>query len=357
MTIEPDSTPPVIAPNVTGTLGLEGWYVSTVLVSWTVTDPESYAPGCPNQSITTDTTGLAVSCASDSAGGAAGVTFPIKIDRTRPVLTQGAITPAANAAGWRNTAVSVAYTCSDATSGLAEDQPASGSVSIATEGTNQSVTLRCTDVAGNVATRNVTGINIDSTPPLVAIASPADGTSVLLGAPLSASYSCSDSRSGLASCVGPLASGSAIDTTVPGLQTFSVVGTDRADNVSTASNSYRVMYGFSSFLAPIDNGGVVNKAKAGRTIPVKWQLSDASGAPITSVSSFASLTSSAESCTTGVSDAIEDYAVGSGSTSVRYDATAGYFLFNWATSSSWTGCRRLTLTLADGMQYSALFSF
>ena len=36
-----DVTPPVITPIVTGTLGGDGWYIGTVTVQWTVTDPES----------------------------------------------------------------------------------------------------------------------------------------------------------------------------------------------------------------------------------------------------------------------------------------------------------------------------
>ena len=37
----PDSTPPAITPNVSGTLGTNGWYVSDVTVSWSVVDNES----------------------------------------------------------------------------------------------------------------------------------------------------------------------------------------------------------------------------------------------------------------------------------------------------------------------------
>ncbi|HEX4773807.1 MAG TPA: hypothetical protein VH351_23440, partial [Bryobacteraceae bacterium] len=36
-----DITPPVISPQITGTLGNNGWYRSAVTVNWTVTDPES----------------------------------------------------------------------------------------------------------------------------------------------------------------------------------------------------------------------------------------------------------------------------------------------------------------------------
>src|SRR4030095_4006607 len=36
-----DSTPPSITPNITGTLGSNGWYISNVDLRWTVSDPDS----------------------------------------------------------------------------------------------------------------------------------------------------------------------------------------------------------------------------------------------------------------------------------------------------------------------------
>lgn len=54
-----DTTPPVITPNVAGTLGQNGWYVSNVAATWTVSDPESTptTTGCETQNITADTAG------------------------------------------------------------------------------------------------------------------------------------------------------------------------------------------------------------------------------------------------------------------------------------------------------------
>jgi len=36
-----DTTPPVISPQITGSLGTNGWYRSAVTVAWSVSDPES----------------------------------------------------------------------------------------------------------------------------------------------------------------------------------------------------------------------------------------------------------------------------------------------------------------------------
>src|SRR6476661_1837688 len=55
-----------------------------------------------------------------------------------------------------------------------------------------------------------------------------------------------------------------------------------------------IQYIFSGFFQPIDNTQP-NSANAGRTIPVKWRLTDANGAPISDPNSFISVSSSATS--------------------------------------------------------------
>ena len=47
--------------------------------------------------------------------------------------------------------------------------------------------------------------------------------------------------SGIDSCVGPVASGSAIDTSTLGPQSFAVTGTDNAGNTKTVTHYYTVV--------------------------------------------------------------------------------------------------------------------
>ncbi len=81
-----DSTPPVITPNVSGTLGNNGWYTSNVTVSWTVTEAESpgslVKTGCVDQNITSDQPATTFSCSATSTGGSAG-----------PVRSRSSVTP------------------------------------------------------------------------------------------------------------------------------------------------------------------------------------------------------------------------------------------------------------------------
>ena len=125
----------------------------------------------------------------------------------------------------------------------------------------------------------MTGINIDKTAPSVAITSPANGASYTLGQAVAASYTCSDGLSTVASCSGTTAAGAGINTASVGTKSFSVTATDKAGNSAPSTVSYTVGYVFGGFLQPIQ--APVATFKAGSTIPVKFKLTNASGAAVT----------------------------------------------------------------------------
>src|SRR5262249_14081021 len=55
-----DATPPVVIPHLTGTLGNNDWYVSSVSLTWDVTDPDSgvtSSSGCEPATLNGDTSG------------------------------------------------------------------------------------------------------------------------------------------------------------------------------------------------------------------------------------------------------------------------------------------------------------
>ena len=100
--------------------------------------------------------------------GAPGGTLAVDIigvDNDPPVITAVA-SPAANGASWNNSPVTVAFACSDATSGVAIC-PAPATV--VTEGPNQIIAGQAVDKAGNTASASVT-LNIDRTAPFISVA-------------------------------------------------------------------------------------------------------------------------------------------------------------------------------------------
>lgn len=137
-----------------------------------------------------------------------------------------------------------------------------------------------------------------------------------------------------------------------------VRGMDVADNVGDAVCAYfGVQYTFKGFFPPI-RMGKDNKARAGRTIPVKWQLT-AGGNPISDKASFVALKSYAVDCQSLVGDpasAVVESA--SGKSGLRYQGE-GYWRFNWKSSKNYrSSCRMMFVLFNDGqMSPEVLFRF
>jgi hypothetical protein len=196
----PDSTPPVITPSVVGTLGSNGWYTSDVTISWAVTDPESAisnSVNCGNTTISTDTAGTTVTCSATSAGGTISNSVTIKRDATAPTIIS-AVSPDANAAGWNNTDVTVDFTCDDA---LSDIDACSPDQIFTSDGENQSVTGVALDLAGNIASITVGGINIDKTAPtIIGSRLPTANSNGWNNVDVIVSFECGDNLSGDVTC-------------------------------------------------------------------------------------------------------------------------------------------------------------
>jgi len=87
-----DTTPPAIVPQISGTLGMNGWYRSDVSVSWNIGDPESgtaTSSGCAPIVLTSDSAGVALTCsATNGIGLSSSVSTTIKIDKTPPGISE-----------------------------------------------------------------------------------------------------------------------------------------------------------------------------------------------------------------------------------------------------------------------------
>jgi glycosidase len=87
LTVNIDSSLPVIVPTVSGPLGASGWYVGNVTVNWTVTDSFSgiaSSSGCGPVTLTSYTTGTLLSCSATSVAGLANTgSVTVKLDEAR----------------------------------------------------------------------------------------------------------------------------------------------------------------------------------------------------------------------------------------------------------------------------------
>lgn len=225
-----DSTPPVITPTVTGTLGTNGWYTSDVNVSWTVTDPDSTITsqtGCGPTTVSSDTSGVTFTCTATSSGGTASQSVTVKRDATAPAATA----TASPAASWTNSDVTVSFSGTDAMSGVGS---CSAPVVLSTEGAGQTASGTCTDNAGNVSAPATATVNIDKTAPTaIATAAPAPNANGWNNTDVTVTFTGTDGLSGIASCTTPAVLGEGAGQSATG------TCTDNAGNVSapaTASN-------------------------------------------------------------------------------------------------------------------------
>ena len=116
-----------------------------------------------------------------------------------------------------------------------------------------------------------------------------------------------------------------------------------------------LLYDFSGLLSPIDAAPVVNKAKAGSSVPVKFSLGANYGLDVLAPGSPSSRT---VTCSSGApSDELEQ-TVSANKSGLTYDARSGIYTYVWKTDKKWGGsCRNLSVELADGSIQTVSFSF
>jgi hypothetical protein len=201
----------------------------------------------------------------------------------------------------------------------------------------------------------------DTTAPVINLRAPAEGAVYKRGEVVLADYDCVEEEggSGLASCDGPVPSGSPIDTATAGPKSFTVTTSDERGNADSVTHTYTVVepvppLGFHGFLRPLVNPPGVNKVHAGRRVLLKFLLNRvrdldpyAAGYP----------RSGAVPCTFD-----QDVEVGDPTSGRRFrvpiSRTREFHAYQWSTDRSWAGtCRQFVLKLADGSVHRANFRF
>ena len=219
------------------------------------------------------------------------------------------------------------------------------------------VAMGRTDVPAFTLLNDVWVLQEDATAPAITLTTPADGASYLLGSTVLADYGCEDEAggSGLASCVGTVADGAAIDTATVGAKAFTVSAEDEAGNAAAVTHTYTVAYDFSGFFAPVGNPPTLNVTNAGAAVPVKFGLDGDHGLDILEAGYPKS---QVIACDSSVPLDVVEETVTAGSSSLSYGATLERYTYVWKTSKTWAGtCRQLVVKLTDGTSHHATFAF
>jgi Tol biopolymer transport system component len=250
--------------------------------------------------------------------------------------------------------VTVDFSCSDGTgSGVAEcegERPNGAPLDTSSIGTH-TFHVVALDRAGNSRFETSTYTVVDPQPPSVEIASPADGATYRIGEAVTAGYSCRPAGGAqLASCTGTVPSGSAVDTSSVGTKTFTVSAADDAGRTTVRTQTYRVVYDFGGFTAPVD-AAALNEFSAGEGIPLKFSLGADYGLGAVA---GGSLTWQPIAC----GDAGPAGGRSAAQGKLSYNTSTGRYLYVAATDPSWSGtCRRLDLVLADGTTHPVRVHF
>lgn len=194
-----------------------------------------------------------------------------------------AVTSPSGLDGWSTTDVAVDWGWYDGVGGAGIDPSRCtlGSTS-AGEGSAIAMTASCTDLEGNTSTAEYT-VKVDKTAPVVTC--DAAPRFVVGGAPtIGLSATVTDALSGPASS--PVtAELTATDLAAIGVFSRPLTGADVAGSTTTVDCEFVVAYGFSGFLQPVPQ----TSYKRGSNLPVRFQLTAASGQSISDAAAAALL--------------------------------------------------------------------
>ena len=189
------------------------------------------------------------------------------------------------------------------------------------------------DNAGGGETPVNASLQIDGTPPTVTCASPTP-TFQPGSAGGTVDATVSDKGSGPVS-----ASVSAVvSATTPGANTVELGGEDEAGNTTTVTCPYLVGYVFSGFAAPLPKTTV----KSGSTMPLKFQLQDGTGQPISDADAQSLVSPSCKIAIILVNPA------GSVPGCPSYDPTTKTFQLNLKTTAAMKGANGVSVTVTFG---------
>ncbi len=226
-----DNTGPVVTGTLVPAANGAGWNNTDVTIKWTATDPAGVPTQPANQTVDANTVKDGVTktaTATDALGNSGSGSVLVKLDKDVPTIT-GTRSPAANAAGWNNTDVTVSFTTGDALSGVATN-PASKTFG---EGANQSHSGTVTDNAGNSASATVSGINVDKTAPtLSGVPTTSPNAAGWYKGDVVVAWTAGDALSGLAADAPANSTISGEGENLKATQTV----TDKAGNSTTASS-------------------------------------------------------------------------------------------------------------------------
>jgi hypothetical protein len=258
-----DSTPPVVTPTISGTLGANGWYTSDVTVSWTVTDDQSgIFAGCSSTNLTSETSSITVTCtATNNVGLQTTAAVTVKIDKTPPTTNLAVTGGTAGSNGWYISPVTVQTTGSDT---ISTPVTCTADQTFSTDTMSVTVNGSCTNNAGLTTNASSLTLKIDQTAPTLTLpGNIAEEATSAAGAFASYSVSSSDNFDPAPATVCTPASGSFFNF---GPTTVNCYATDEAGNTTNDSFIVTVQDTTAPTISPVANININTTNPAGEAV-------------------------------------------------------------------------------------------
>jgi len=234
------TTPPSGTPTYSYGQVVDASYSCTAGTGSTISScTGTVANGAPVNTTSSGSNSFTVT-ATDTDGQSTSVTHDYDVTALAPTVSL-TTPPTGTPTYTYGQVVDASYSCtagSGSTLSSCAGPVATGSAINTTSVGSNSFTVTATD-ADSQSTSVTHYYNVTALPPTVSLSTPPSGTpTYTYGQVVDASYSCTaGSGSTLSSCAGTVATGSAIDTTHPGSNSFTVTATD-ADSQSTSVTHY-----------------------------------------------------------------------------------------------------------------------
>lgn len=271
--------------------------------------------------------------ATDAAGNVQQLpaTFTWTVDTTAPTDTPQ-LSGTLGSNGWYTTSVVVAWHWTDGGGSGIDSSHCTQTTTSSGDGSSVMVLSSCRDLAGNTSSDS-RSFKIDTTKPQ--LAPTLSTSSIALNQPgVTASPGATDSGgSGVAS-----SSCGAISTSSVGDHTVTCTATDNAGNANSSTIHYTVGYKFGGFTSPLPKTTV----QSGSTLPIKFQLQDAAGHPISDTAAQSLISPTCKIAIILVKPA------GPVSGCPTYSTTLKQFQFNLKTTNAMKGANGVSITVTVG---------
>ncbi len=245
ITIKRDASAPTVTANLSGTAGNNGWFVSNVGVSFTVTanGPSLLGPstGCSSSTVTADGQ-FSYTCSAESGAGlSSSATAAVKRDASTPTVTANLSGTAGNN-GWFVSNVDVSFTVTANGPSLLGPSTGCSSSTVTTDGP---FTFTCSAESGAGLSSSATAAGKkDATLPVIAFSGNAGAYTV--DQTVSITCSASDVTSGIATSSCPGVSSGAAYTFIIGSNVGSATASDKAGNTENATTIFTVSVTYAS---------------------------------------------------------------------------------------------------------------